>query len=136
MNVSLKLATLDNVKVILDIDDLKRDWTKAISQKECYLIFDNVEVVGFLVFNYTFFDCGWLGMIEIRKDLQEKGIGEKAINLVVKMCRAQKLFTSTNKSNIPMRRLLTKMNFIFSGELDGLDKGDPELFYYYKNLQK
>jgi hypothetical protein len=29
-----------------------------------------------------------------------------------------------------MQRALTKANFAFAGELNGLDDGDPERFYY------
>ena len=134
MNIKLIRATSDDLDIVIDIDDLNRAelWKKAIAKNECFLILDGAGVVGFVVFNYSFFGVGWLEMIEIRKDLRGKGIGEKTIELIIKMCKVPKIFISTNKSNTPMRKLLTKMNFTFSGELNGLDEGDPELFYYKK----
>lgn len=42
----------------------------------------------------------------------------------------KQVFTSTNASNQPMRSLLLAEGWSFSGELDGLDEGDPELVFY------
>ncbi len=39
------------------------------------------------------------------------------------------VWTSTNRSNAPMRALLEKSGWRYCGELDGLDAGDPELFF-------
>ena len=41
-----------------------------------------------------------------------------------------KLWTSTNRSNAPMQALLVSEGFIYAGEVEGLDEGDPEMFYY------
>jgi hypothetical protein len=40
------------------------------------------------------------------------------------------VFSSTNRSNAPMRDLLAKAGWQFSGELVGLDPDDPELIYF------
>jgi hypothetical protein len=40
------------------------------------------------------------------------------------------VFTSTNRSNDAMRALLRTEGWSSSGELDGLDPGDPELVFY------
>jgi hypothetical protein len=39
------------------------------------------------------------------------------------------LWTSTNESNAPMRALLAAHGYIPSGAVEGLDEGDPELFF-------
>ncbi|MEM8571855.1 MAG: GNAT family N-acetyltransferase [Pseudomonadota bacterium] len=39
------------------------------------------------------------------------------------------VWTSTNQSNSPMRKLLEKAGWRYCGELSGLDEGDPERFY-------
>jgi hypothetical protein len=40
------------------------------------------------------------------------------------------MFTSTNASNVAMRSLLEAEGWSFSGQLDGLDEGDPELVFF------
>jgi hypothetical protein len=44
-------------------------------------------------------------------------------------CRTPRIFTSTNRSNLPMQRLLEGLGYRLSGMVDDLDPGDPELFY-------
>ena len=44
------------------------------------------------------------------------------------------MFTSTNRSNLPMLNLLRKEQWLFSGELVGLDEGDPELVFYRSSV--
>jgi hypothetical protein len=46
--------------------------------------------------------------------------------------RGDQIFTSTNRSNAPMQGLLASLGWQLSGELDGLDEGDPELVYYLR----
>jgi len=35
-----------------------------------------------------------------------------------------------------MQKALTKVGFSFAGKIDGLDDGDPELFYYKETNNK
>ncbi len=46
--------------------------------------------------------------------------------------RGEKLFTSTNLSNLPMQALLAKLGYTLSGVIHNLDEGDPELVYFKK----
>ena len=46
------------------------------------------------------------------------------------MSSTERIFTSTNKSNAPMTGFLEKIGWRFSGELEGIDDGDPEMVYY------
>jgi len=43
------------------------------------------------------------------------------------MSSTERIFTSTNKSNAPMTVFLEKIGWRFSGELEGIDDGDPEM---------
>jgi hypothetical protein len=45
------------------------------------------------------------------------------------LCRTEKLFTSTNRSNTPMQSLLARTKFSQSGIVHNLDDGDPEIIY-------
>ena len=106
--------------------------TKAILDKECFIILTDDRAVGFVLFDYRFFDQGWIELIIIQETFRGKGIGGQAINLICQQCKASKVFTSTNSSNTQMQRALTKVGFSFAGKINGLDDGDPELFYYKK----
>lgn len=139
--VRLKVATIEDSETAVGIDyRLDQDEhirlnrmdkiSKAIAENSCYMIIASNENVGFLIFDYRFFDQGWIELLIIDEEHRGKGIGVKAIELICKHCITSKLFTSTNRSNLRMQRALEKVEFIFAGELIGLDSNDPECFYY------
>ena len=141
--VRLRKARIEDKSIAVDLDyklnhiehvQLNRaeKITKAILNGDCLLILVNQQEVGFVIFDYRFFDQGWIELIIIDKEYRGKGIGVKAFDLICEQCKSDKVFTSTNRSNTPMQRALAKANFTFAGEINGLDEGDPELFYFRK----
>ncbi|MDN5202739.1 GNAT family N-acetyltransferase [Fulvivirgaceae bacterium BMA10] len=146
-NISLRKATIKDKALVVDFDysldkvehiELKREEkiTKAILDKECFIILVNNRAVGFVIFDYRFFDQGWIELIIIEEKYRGKGIGGQAFDLICKQCKTNKVFTSTNSSNIQMQKALSKAGFSFAGKINGLDDGDPELFYYKKIKSK
>ncbi len=140
-NISLRKATIKDKALVVDFDysldkvqhiELKREEkiTKAILDNECFIILANDRAVGFVIFDYRFFDQGWVELIIIEEKHRGKGIGGQALDLICKQCKMNKVFTSTNSSNIQMQKALSKVGFSFAGKIIGLDDGDPELFYY------
>ncbi len=145
--ISLRMATIKDKSLViafayfLDKDEyfeLKREEkvTKAISDKQCFIVLKEDRAVGFIIFDYRFFDQGWIELIIIKKKYRGNGIGGQALKLIYKQSKTDKVFTSTNSSNIQMQKALTKVGFAFAGKIDGLDDGDPELFYYKKTKNK
>jgi len=76
-----------------------------------------------------------IDMLYIHPKHQRKGIGAKLIRHSEVLCKTEKLFTSTNQSNLPMRKLLKKLGYVQSGFIDNLDAGDPEIVYF-KRIKK
>ncbi|NBC25049.1 MAG: GNAT family N-acetyltransferase [Bacteroidetes bacterium] len=139
--IGLRMATKKDKSWVVALDyaldqdehiELSREEkiTKAILDEECFIVLADNKEVGFIIFDYRFFDQGWIELIIIDEDQRGKGIGGQALELICQQCKTDKVFTSTNKSNTPMQRALAKAGFSFSGELNGLDDGDPELFYF------
>ena len=144
-NISLQKATIKDKALVVDFDyklnkvehiELKRaeKITRAILNKECFIILANNVAIGFILFDYRFFDQGWIELMIIDKKYRGRGLGVKALELICKHCKKNKVFTSTNSSNIRMQKALTKASFSFAGEIIGLDDGDLELFYYMNKL--
>ena len=139
--ISLKKATIKDKALVVDFDysldpvehiELKREEkiTKAILDKECFIILADNRAVGFVIFDYRFFDQGWIELIIVAEKYRGKGIGGQAIDLICKQSKTNKVFTSTNSSNTQMQKALSKVGFSFAGTINGLDEGDPELFYF------
>ncbi len=143
-NIRLRKATSKDRAIVADFDySLDKDEhiklhriekiTKAISNEECFLILIDKQEVGFVIFDYRFFDQGRIELIIIDEKYRRKGVGGKTFDIIREQSKSDKVFTSTNNSTTQMQRALTKANFTFAGKLYGLDEGDPEVFYY-KNI--
>ena len=87
------------------------------------------EVVAFSCLdNSYFFERPFVSLLIIRAQWRRQGVGKR----LLEFCRSHadgELWTSTNRSNGPMRALLKSCAWHYCGELDGLDPGDPELFF-------
>ena len=65
----------------------------------------------------------------IAADQRHRGIGGALLDHAVARYARPTLWTSTNQSNAPMQALLLARGFQPSGQIEGLDEGDPELFF-------
>ncbi|MFV1884934.1 MAG: GNAT family N-acetyltransferase [Balneola sp.] len=141
--IGLRKATIKDKEIIVGFDyrldknehikfNREGKITKAILNDDCFIISAGKEEIGLVIFDYRFFDQGWIELIIIDEEYRGKGIAGKVFDIICEHCTSDKVFTSTNRSNTQMQRALAKADFSFAGELKGLDDGDPELFYYKK----
>ena len=89
----------------------------------------NGRVVGFVAFDYMFFDRGFINYLTVHTDHRRHGLGEALVRAAADACNTRDLFTSTNQSNTPMQALLAKLGYARCGHADQLDPGNPEWFY-------
>ncbi len=61
--------------------------------------------------------------------MRRQGIGGILLNEAVTQSSSDRIFTSTNQSNAAMIGLLEKAGWHFSGQLEGIDEGDPEMVF-------
>lgn len=76
------------------------------------------------------FGRDFVTMLIVHPGHRRRGVGRALLDAAVKRATSNRVFTSTNTSNTPMRALLASRDWLYSGTLDGLDPGDPEEFYY------
>lgn len=109
----------------------RRDFImRSIEDEEAYVASQGSSIVGYAVFEYSFFDNGFISMFYIAPDHRHQGYGSALVQYIESICRTPKLFTSTNESNAIMQSLLEKLGFVRSGWIDNLDEGDPDLVYF------
>ena len=87
------------------------------------------EIVGYIVLEYSFFARGFIAMLYVHHDHRRVGLGTALVRHAEDLCKSDRIFTSTNQSNLPMQALMDKLGYTRSGMVDDLDPGDPELFY-------
>jgi GNAT superfamily N-acetyltransferase len=78
----------------------------------------------------AFFGRDFVELLVVTVDARRRGVGARLLRHAVGLSSTDRAFTSTNQSNVPMLSLLEKEGWSFSGQLEGIDEGDPELIYY------
>jgi ribosomal protein S18 acetylase RimI-like enzyme len=96
----------------------------------CFVAQTDDSVIGYGVLNYTFFKYGSIDMLYIDSKFRRSGAGAAILRHLESICRTDKLFTTTNLSNLPMQALLAKLDYVLSGVIHNLDEGDPEIVYF------
>jgi ribosomal protein S18 acetylase RimI-like enzyme len=111
--------------------DRKRRIREAIGAGECIVYERNERVLGFVILKRQhFYGRDFIDLLIVASHARRQGIGRSLMTASVAASTTPRVFTSTNKSNSPMQALLRSEGWSASGELIGLDEGDPELVYY------
>ncbi|MEV0680127.1 GNAT family N-acetyltransferase [Actinosynnema sp. NPDC050436] len=87
------------------------------------------RVAGYCVTEHTFFGHAFVAMLVVAENARGLGVGTRLLLDAQQRRTNPKLFTSTNLSNQPMQRLLTRLGWQSAGIVHGLDDEDPELFF-------
>lgn len=109
---------------------------RRIEQKICFVLRREGKIAGYGVLHYHFFGCGFIELLMVDPALRGQGVGSALLIALQQQCRTEKLFTSVNTSNTGMQALLLRQGFVLSGQVDNLDDGDPELFYFRRLNRK
>jgi GNAT superfamily N-acetyltransferase len=113
-----------------EVDPGRRDFIRrVISAGTCYVAVDEGCVRGYAVFDYTFFEQGFVALLYVSATARRHRVGSALMQYLEDNCESPRLFTSTNLSNQPMQRLLARLGYKLSGVIHDLDEGDPELIY-------
>lgn len=91
---------------------------------------DGDEVIGFAIWNRSFFGKAFLALLFVGPAHRRRGAGRALLRLALSASSSDKFFTTTNQSNAPMQRLLKSEGFVPSGVIHNLDPGDPELVFF------
>gem|GEM_PF-490511 len=109
---------------------------RAVTEGNAYVVEQEDVVIAIGILEYTFFEQGFISLIYVKGQERPTGAGEMLSRHLISICRTPKLFSSTNRSNLPMQALLLKTGFAESGIVHNLDAGDPEVIYYQEVVPK
>jgi GNAT superfamily N-acetyltransferase len=133
----IALATAADLAALLALDPIARrsaDRRDAIAEwvaaGQCHVAHLDGAPAGYVALTRTFFRSPFIEMLMIAESARRRGLGRALIQHCITLCPSgEKLWTSTNESNTPMRALLPTLGFAHTGQFEGLDEGDPELIY-------
>jgi ribosomal protein S18 acetylase RimI-like enzyme len=87
-------------------------------------------VAGYALLTQSFYGYGFIELLIVHPDYRRRGVATALIRACEASSPTEKLFTSTNQSNVPMQRLCETLGFVRSGMIENLDEGDPEIVYF------
>lgn len=134
--VQVRLATTRDRRAIADCDprvatDLHRRERidSAIAARHCWVGEYNKAIAGYGVLSTSFFGRDFIELVHVAENMRRLGVGDALLETIERARHADRLFTSTNESNTPMRALLEKRGYEPSGEIQNLDANDAELIF-------
>ena len=135
--ITIRKAVESDVERIISFDLIaqreneRREFIRReVASENCYVAVKDETVIGYGVLNYTFYYQGCIDLLYVHTDFRKTGAGEALLKHLESLCRTEKIFTSTNLSNLPMQSLLAKLEYSLSGVIHNLDEGDPEIVYF------
>jgi len=135
--MKIERATRDDYEQICDCDHIattsmerRGEIAHAIAGQVCYVAWKDHRVVGYSICDHSFFGHAFIAMLMVDPHRRHEGIGMALMLSMEAHCARDKLFTSTNQSNVVMQRLCEKLGFVRSGWIENLDEGDPEIIYF------
>jgi GNAT superfamily N-acetyltransferase len=77
----------------------------------------------------------FVDLLIVAPSARRSGIGRKLLGAVLDMEGTSQVFTSSNRSNTPIRELLRQQGWQLGGGLDGLGACDPEMFLFARRTE-
>lgn len=131
-SVNVRQATADDIAGVLRIDHIEEradEIRHAIYERSCLVAEKDSQIVGFCL-DGRLFAFAFLELLVVARSHRRRGVGTLLVKAWEESAETQKVFTSTNESNIPMQRLCESLGYVRTGLIENLDEGDPEIFYF------
>lgn len=97
---------------------------------KCFLAVRDDKPVGYVALTRAFFHQPFVELLIVAEADRRSGVGLALLaHCIEQTPDGEKLWSTTNQSNLAMQGLLAKGGFIRSGVIENLDEGDPELVF-------
>jgi ribosomal protein S18 acetylase RimI-like enzyme len=94
-----------------------------------FVAFAGGTLVGVAEFHTRFYGHLFIELLLVDERHRRRGVASALISACAAASPTDKLFTSTNTSNLAAQKLFLRAGFQVSGSIDNLDDGDPEIVY-------
>ncbi|WP_085689247.1 MULTISPECIES: GNAT family N-acetyltransferase [unclassified Pseudomonas] len=127
------IESLLKIDPVAEKDSCRRECiARAVRAEECWVVCEGDDPgvpLGYGCLDRSFFGEWFIPLVVVSSRNRRSGVGRQIVSGLEYQASADKIFTSTNTSNLPMRQLLTSLEYQRSGTVENLDPGDPELIF-------
>ena len=102
----------------------------AVAESRCAVARVDGIVRGYVIIRPDFFGHGFVDLLLVHPDFRRRGVASALMRVAELDAPTEKVFTSTNQSNVAAQRLFERLGYARSGTIDNLDEGDPEIVYF------
>jgi ribosomal protein S18 acetylase RimI-like enzyme len=118
------------VDPVAEAEEERRDFIRSSAEDgTAWVAVADGRIVGYAVLEHTFFARGFVAMLMVDPRHRRRGVGSALMRHLEDLCESERIFVSTNESNLPMQALVDRLGYKRSGKVEDLDPGDPEIFY-------
>ncbi|HVZ81961.1 MAG TPA: GNAT family N-acetyltransferase [bacterium] len=107
-----------------------RHLNAALKEKRAFIAFVGRIPAGFLIWTKDFYSHYFIDLVVVHPKMRRYGVASAMIRAMEAFSAGNKLFSSTNKSNVAMQSVFERNGFVKSGFISHLDRNNPELIYY------
>jgi GNAT superfamily N-acetyltransferase len=94
-----------------------------------FVAFAGGTLAGVAEFHTRFYGHLFIELLLVDEQHRRRGVASALISGCAAACPTNKLFTSTNASNLAAQQLFLRSGFQVSGSIGNLDAGDPEIVF-------
>jgi ribosomal protein S18 acetylase RimI-like enzyme len=107
-----------------------RHLNSALKEKRVFIAFVGRIPAGFLIWTKDFYSHYFIDLVVVHPQMRRHGVAVAMIRAMEGLSAGNKLFSSTNKSNLAMQSVFERAGFVKAGFISHLDRNNPELIYY------
>ena len=108
-------------RAVIGSDERRRFLEEALGRGECFIANMDGRPVGFALLDCCFFQQPCISLLIVHPAHRWQGTGRALVHHLEAVCPSDKLFTSTNASNV-MQRFCKALGFVRSGIVETLTK--------------
>ena len=88
------------------------------------------EVVGVLAYRTDWFQCTFVSLVAVKKDVRRQGVARALYRTVEEISPSPRLYSATEETNGVSIQMHSALGFAPSGHIDNLPQGYRELLFY------
>ncbi|MDD0973773.1 GNAT family N-acetyltransferase [Pseudomonas fontis] len=139
MKWQIRQAVLNDIEQLVSLDPIaakevgrRVQIEQAVATHECWVACaadDPLVPIGYGCLDKRFFGEWFISLVVVSDAHRRSGAGRQIVAHLEACTASKRIFTSTNRSNSPMRQLLEQLGYQRSGKIENLDLDDSELIF-------